>query len=141
MRQTLEVSEITGFHELPVGSYTLKSNHDFVIIGVAINDIIENVTSGQTGVIKTTGGWVPFDLIPEKIDTWLMFDESGYCGPHLLYTDVWFNPGDFFIITLATPHRVVNEFGPIYEYICKLCGVSYRREDMSGGRCPECQDN
>ena len=115
---TVSITEISGIITQPLvptgdTAFVLNGNRDASFYGINIGDVIENKTKGTTGVVMN---------IVEQV----------------VHTDLWFNVGDFYLITLATPSILKNEDGPITETECKICGFS--RELDSKGRCKDCRD-
>ena len=118
MRQQHTLSILSGFHEGPSASTSLYSSWNFTNAGVAAGDTVENKSSGLSGTV------------------------SSVTDDNTLATDVNFNPGDFFEITLQTEYSVSTNIGPVYENLCKLCGKEVTTEELEshGGRCEECYD-
>lgn len=119
MRQRHTLSVLSGFHESPVASTSLYcAGWNFTNAGVAIGDVVENMTTGATGTV------------------------SAVTDEHTLATDVPFSQGDFFEITLQTEYSMSSNLGPTYENICKLCGKEATTKELEShnGRCKECYD-
>lgn len=123
MRQTYTMEEIAGLNLAFTIGTTIKDNWNFVRVGVAVGDVVENKSLGTSGTVSS-------------VDT----NELG--------TDVTFNVGDAYIVTLATEWDAVTYcidgkvMGPVYEGICGLCGFECSKEELEShdGRCKECYD-
>lgn len=115
MRQTLTISEVSGFNKSPTSGVSVVDSHNFSGMGVALGDVVTNDSKGTSGTIvsSSTTGFV---------------------------ATISFDPGDFYRITLCSDYTVTNEFGPVYEFICKRCGKGWPRKQMVDGMCDECQD-
>lgn len=118
MRQRHTLGVLSGFHEAPLASTNLKSSWNFTNAGVQAGDAVTNQSTGATGTV------------------------SSVVDDNTLATDVTFNPGDFFEVTLSTEYEVSSNLGPVYEFVCKLCGKATKREEIEAhnGRCKECYD-
>lgn len=118
MRQRHTIDVLSGFHEAPLASTSLKSSWNFTAAGVQVGDTVDNKSTGASGTV------------------------SAVTDDNTLATDVIFNPGDFFEITLSADYEVSSNLGPTYEFICKLCGKATERKEIEahGGRCKECYD-
>lgn len=118
MRQQHTLEVLSGFHEGPTASVSLYSSWNFTTTGVQVGDVVENKTQGTNGTVL------------------IVSDEN------TLLTDINFEPGDFFEITLSTEWSMSSNLGPTYENICGLCGkqVTIGELDSHSGRCKECYD-
>ena len=106
MRQQHTLEVLSGFHEGPIASSSLYSSWDFTTAGVQVGDTVENRTQGTSGTVQSVS------------------DEN------TLETDISFEPGDFFEITLQTEWAVTSNLGPTYENICSLCGKEVTTQEL-----------
>ena len=115
MRQHWTMDEVVGLNKGLTPALSIKDDHDFVSLGVQNGNVVANKERGTTGTITSV-------------------------ATHSVGTSISFSPGEPYSITLSVPATVATEFGPSYEFICKLCGFATKREDMVDGKCKVCQD-
>jgi hypothetical protein len=118
MKRTVEVTELSGFNESPVaGEYIISLSRDYttrhVIAGVSV---LSNHTTGLSAAV------------------------TGVTATMLSVPGLKCNPGDFYVVSLATPWTIQNDDLPIIEVECNLCGWSYPKKELVGGRCKVCID-
>lgn len=118
MRHTWTISTIDGTNETPtVGEYITSTSGDFINRGVVIGvSVLTNKTTGAYGTV------------------------SARTATTVTATGISFDPGDFYSVTLPTPWTVQNEFGPLIEIECNICGFSYPVKELVKGRCKDCID-
>jgi hypothetical protein len=118
MRQQHTLEILSGPHEGSTAGVNLVSSWDFTTAGVQVGDAVINHTLGTSGTVQS-----------------LVNDNT-------LETDINFQPGDFFEVTLSTAWSVASNLGPVYELICKMCGKSCKSEELDSydGRCKKCYD-
>jgi len=118
MKHTWTISNIDGTNETPiVGDYITSTSGDFINRGVVIG--VSVLTNKTTGVYATV---------------------TARTATTVTATGVAFNSGDFYSVTLPNPWTVSNEFGPLIEVECNICGFSYPSKDLVKGRCKDCID-
>lgn len=118
MRQQHSLNTISGFHEGTTSGATLKSSWDFVTTGVQSLCSVRNATRDLDGFVLSVS------------------------DRNTLITDINFEPGDFFEITLPTEWLMSSNILPTYELICNLCGFETKREILEAhrGLCKVCYD-
>ena len=118
MRQQHTLGIISGTHESPAASVNLKSSWNFSTVGAQASDVVENKTQGTSGSVVSV------------VDA------------NTLQTDINFQQGDFFELTLSSDWRAATNLGPVYELVCRLCGFACTREELDtyDGRCKTCYD-
>jgi len=118
MRQQHTLGVLEGTNENPVAGVNLKSSWNFTTAGVQIGDTVVNHTLGTSGTVQS-----------------LVDDNT-------LETDIHFEQGDFFTVTLSTEWNVASNLGPVYELICRMCGKACKSKELDAhdGRCKECFD-
>lgn len=119
MRRTFEVSEVSGFNDSPIGGeYITSGERDFAAMNVvAASSVIYNSSKGTSGTVTT--------VTDNRIDA----------------TGVWFDPGDFFYVTLDSDWTLQTDDGPVIDVECRRCGFSYPNNQLMDGVCKTCQDD
>ncbi len=117
MRRTWTIDELVGFHDAPTKlTYLSCSTGAFVTRGVTIG------SSLLTNKTTMLGG-----LVTNLTETTILAGVS-------------FSSGDLFLVTLPTPYTMEDEFGPLIEIECRVCGFSFPSKELIKGRCKDCVD-
>jgi hypothetical protein len=118
MKHTWTISELTGLNKaLSLGEYIEDEERYFTTKGVVTG--VSLLTNVDTGISS---------LVTSATET-----KVGAVG-------VTFQPGDFYIVTLASDYTMQNSDGPLIEIECSLCGFSYPSKELTNGRCKVCID-
>lgn len=118
MKHTTSISDLSGTNESPVeGDFIVSSNRDFITRRVVAGiSILYNKSKGLSGLVSVV--------------TTSRIDAAG----------TKFSPGDFFLVTLATPWTIQTDDGPVIEVECNRCGFSYPDKELTNGLCKWCID-
>lgn len=116
MRTTTTLDRLGGSHHGAASTILKDEGQEFVTRGVSSGvSVLTNKDTGFAGVV--TG-----------------LTETTLTSP------VLFKPGDFYEVTLPVAWVNQNDDGPIYDSVCRRCGFSFRREDLTRGYCSVCYD-
>ena len=118
MKHTTSVSDLSGTNESPIGGdFIISLSRDFITRRVVVwNSILYNKSKGLSGMVSA--------VTSTRIDA----------------VGTQFSPGDFFLVTLATPWIIQNSDGPVIEVECNRCGFSYPNKELVNGLCKWCID-
>ena len=115
MRTIYKTTEVVGCFNGPQRSSTIPLALNPTKAGIAVGSKVENTSKGITGTVLNIG--------------------TGSVA-----TDVLFDIGDFYVITLPTAQNLQTDDGPVIDVECKICGFSFPGTELIDDRCKICHD-
>ena len=139
MKHTTTTLVLSGTNESPIaGLFVVGSTRDFVTRGVVAGvSMLYNRTTGAYGSVATV---TPTTIQAVSVDSPDWFEGEGWFVGGWFGNFLWFSPGDFFEVTLASPWTLQTADGPVIEVECNRCGWSYPNRVLVNGLCKTCID-